>query len=123
MPHAPRRIRRLDPRINAGPVGFPVPFKNLFYGWVYEDYRFRETVAPVFVIEEHISTGGYHWGAVASLGGTIKISKISLEPFVNGGFQKMSLDGSGGFRTPGLGLSMDKLKDEWSVGGGFSIRY
>ena len=96
---------------------------NVFYGWVNEGYRFKETVLPSGGTLEHISIDGSNWGAAVSLGGTVKLSRFSLEPFVSGGYRRLDLDGENGFRTPNLILSMDKLKEEWSIGAGFSIKY
>jgi hypothetical protein len=96
---------------------------NFFYGWVDEDYRFRETYSFPGGFVEHISMDGSHWGVGASLGGTIKLSRVNLEPFISGGYQRLGVDGDGGFRGTAIGLSMDKLKEEWSLGAGFSIEY
>jgi hypothetical protein len=97
---------------------------NLFFGWVNEGYRFRETFLPFAGgTLEHISIDGPNWGGVLSLGGTVKLSGLSLEPFVSGGYRRLDLNGDNGFRTPGLNLDMNKLKEEWSIGGGFSIKY
>jgi len=96
---------------------------NVFYGWVNEGYRFRESVVPFGGTLEHISVDGSNWGATVSLGGTVKLSRFSIEPFVSGGYRMLDLHGENGFRTTDLVLSMDKLKEEWSIGGGFSIKY
>jgi hypothetical protein len=53
----------------------------------------------------------------------VKLSQFSLEPFVSAGYRRFDLDGENGFRSPDLSLNMDKLKEEWSVGAGFSIKY
>ncbi len=96
---------------------------NVFYGWVNESYRFRESFGPVISTTERISIGGSDWGALVSLGGTVKFSRFSLEPFVSGGYRRLDLEGENGFRSIGFSLSMDKLREEWSLGGGFSIKY
>ncbi len=104
---------------------------NLFFGWVNEGYKFRENFLPfVGGTVEHISIDGPNWGGTLSLGGTVKLSRLSLEPFVSGGFRRLDLDGENGFRAfssmfnaSGLSLDMDKLKEEWSVGAGLSIKY
>lgn len=96
---------------------------NVFGGWVNEDYRFRESVLPFNGTLEHTSVDGWNWGATISLGGTVKLSQFSIEPFVSGGFRRLDLNGDNGFRTTNLRLSMDQLKDVWSLGGGLSIRF
>ena len=66
-----------------------------------------------------------NWGGVLSLGGTVKLSRFSLEPFVSGGYRRLDLDGENGFRAlsptftgSNLILSMDKLREVWSIGSG-----
>jgi len=93
-----------------------------FYGWVKEDLNFNSNLffGPT---SEKISLDGSHWGIGASLGGTVKFQRFSLEPFIGGGYQKLDLDGDG-IRTGFNFLSeVDKLKKEWSVGGGLSIKF
>jgi len=96
---------------------------NFFYGWVREDFKFSYGSSYT----DDITPDGSHWGIGASLGGTIKILPITLEPFINGGWQKLSLNGDGE-RTLSTGAinnlwEMDKLRKEWSIGGGFSIKF
>ncbi len=93
-----------------------------FYGWVKEDFKFNTTSYT-----DDISPNGYHWGIGASLGGTIKLKPITLEPFVNFGYQKTKLDDNGD-RKNSVGTTtnlwdMDKSRNEWSIGGGFSVLF
>lgn len=97
---------------------------NFFYGWVREDFKFTYTSSNT---DDISLSDGSHWGIGASLGGTIKIPPITLEPFINGGWQKLNLKGDGE-RTLSSGVisnlwEMDKLRKEWSIGGGFSIKF
>ena len=97
-----------------------------FYGWVREEFTFTFS-DPNPVWTDDISLDGYHWGIGASLGGTIKFNSITLEPFINGGWQQIKLDGDGE-RTLSSGVisnlwEMDKLRKEWSIGGGLSIKF
>jgi hypothetical protein len=58
------------------------------------------------------------------MGGTVKLDRFSLEPFIAGGYQKLNLEGDG-FETvyiPGI-LEGDMVRKEWSVGGGLSIKF
>jgi hypothetical protein len=95
---------------------------NFFYGWVKEDFTFD--LAPTFGLSsvQKSSLDGDHWGIGASLGATVKFPGFSLEPFVSGGYQKFDVDGDGFGTSWGL-LEMDRLKKEWSIGGGFSIKF
>jgi hypothetical protein len=95
---------------------------NFFYGWVNEDLKFNSNILAG-VDTEKISLDGSRWGIGASLGATVKVQRFSIEPFIGGGYQKLNLDGDG-IRTGFSFLSeVDKLKEEWSVGGGVSIKY
>jgi hypothetical protein len=95
---------------------------NLFYGWVNDNFNafYRQTS---FAFENQ-SIDGSHWGIVASLGGTVKFQQLSFEPFIGGGYQKWDLDGTGfASGTPSAFINMDKMRKEWSIGGGLSIKF
>ena len=97
---------------------------NSFFGWINEEFEFNDNGAQT----DNISLDGFHWGIGASLGGTFKIPSIhiTLEPFINGGWQQYNLDGDGdrtGGSLPTLLWEMDKSRSEWSLGGGLSILY
>jgi len=92
---------------------------NFFYGWAKEDFS-----AHVLSIFERQSIDGYHWGIGASLGGTVKFQRFSLEPFLSGGYQKWNLDGTSfSILFPFPSLNMDKMRQEWFIGGGLSIKF
>jgi hypothetical protein len=99
---------------------------NFFYGWVREDFKFTFG-DPTPNYTDDISLHGSHWGIGASIGGTVKFQRFSLEPFINAGYQKLDLKGDGERTTPSGATSnlweMDKLRREWSIGGGFSIKF
>ena len=94
-----------------------------FFGWVKEDFKFSYRTSYTDDIPLH----GHHWGIGASIGGTVKFQRFSLEPFINAGYQKLDLKGDGDRTTPGGAINnlweMDKLRKEWSIGGGFSIKF
>ena len=100
-----------------------------FYGWVREDFTFALGAPTNPFFTDDISLDGYHWGIGASLGGTIKFKSITLEPFVNGGWQQIKLNGDGEriYIAPDTISNnlweMDKLRKEWSIGGGLSIKF
>jgi hypothetical protein len=96
---------------------------NFFYGWVNEDYNVSY-LNPSFASEKE-SIDGSHWGIMASLGGTVKFQRFSFEPFLCGGYQKWDLDGNGSVLGGGgvIPLNMDKMRKEWLIGGGFSIKF
>jgi hypothetical protein len=95
---------------------------NPFYVWV-ENHDFKQV--DIDDITDKIHLDGYTWGINASLGGTVKMSHFILEPFINGGYRRLNLEGDGektNFIFPIL-WDMDQNRDEWLIGGGFSIRF
>lgn len=98
---------------------------NFFYGWVKEDFSYDLATNSGGYIDV-ISLDGHRWGIGASLGATVKFPRFHLEPFINGGYQKLDVDEDGN-RATISGIStlyeMDRLRKEWSIGGGFSIKF
>jgi hypothetical protein len=99
---------------------------DFFYGWVREDYNSTYTTTGFF-FNDSVPLDGHRWGVGAFLGGTVKFQRFTLEPFINAGYQQMNLKGDGE-RTITSGaivnlLEMDKIRKEWSIGGGFSIKF
>ena len=98
-----------------------------FYGWVKENFKSSWISSSGMGYTDDVPTDGYHWGIKASIGGTIKFKPITLEPFINGGYQQLHLKGDGD-RTgwggvPSYLFEMSKDRNEWSIGGGFSIKF
>jgi hypothetical protein len=96
-----------------------------FYGWVREDFKFTRSFLTSDT--DDVPTDGFHWGIAASVGGTIKFKAITLEPFMNFGYQQLHLKGDGSKIGSVGNLSflydMSKDRDEWSIGGGLSVLY
>jgi hypothetical protein len=92
-----------------------------FIGWIRED--FQNASNELFSFNEDVSLDGTRWGIGASLGGTIKFKPLTLEPFVNGGYQEMRLDGDGIEFYRSVIIDARELQRQWYVGGGFSILY
>jgi len=106
---------------------------NGFYGWVSEDYRFQpnltSTVVPgLTLLTNRASADGSHWGIGASFGASIKTASLTFEPYINGGYQELSVD-DGGAATNVLGglvnvpWDIDKQRKEWFIGGGLSVLF
>lgn len=93
---------------------------NFFYGWVNEDLKFNSNM---ITSTEKLSLDGSRWGIGASLGATVKVQRFSIEPFIGGGYQKLDLDGNGARSGFAFLSEVDKLKKEWSVGGGLSVKF
>ena len=98
-----------------------------FYGWVKENFKSSWISSSGMGYTDDVPTDGYHWGIKASVGGTIKFKPITLEPFVNGGYQQLHLKGDGDRAgwggVPSYLFEMSKDRNEWSIGGGFSIKF
>jgi hypothetical protein len=98
-----------------------------FFGWVRQDFKYSYLTSAPSGYTDDVPTDGYHWGIGASLGGTIKIPPVTLEPFVNGGYQQLNLEGDGN-RVNSSGAitdlyEMSKDRNEWSIGGGLSVLF
>ncbi|OGP85710.1 MAG: hypothetical protein A2Z08_09945 [Deltaproteobacteria bacterium RBG_16_54_11] len=109
---------------------------KLFYGWVIPEAKFASaaSIAPLLSIFDVSSEGpghGYDWGIGVSLGGTVKVKPLTLEPFIGGGYRQLHLGLHGvGFSTfspmlPPIPDFPDDVitRNEWSIGGGLSILY
>lgn len=93
---------------------------HFFYGKVAKDYE-----SPLGWPETE-SVGGPHWGISASLGGTLRFEKFSVEPFLGIGYQKWNLDGTGSIsalNVLGNFTRMNEERKEWFIGGGFSVKF
>jgi hypothetical protein len=96
---------------------------NLFYGWVKEDFNFNFADSTGYSYVDNVSLSGSRWGIGASLGGTLKFDRLSFEPFISGGYQKLRLNGDGYDTSYPSIIDSDKLKKEWLIGGGLSVRF
>jgi len=98
-----------------------------FYGWAMEDVLFLYYGAvPGFIGTIDHSLGGSHWGIGASLGGTVKVKPITLEPFFNVGYQSLTLSGDGEILTDGVltdAYDRDDARNAWYIGGGLSVLF
>jgi hypothetical protein len=97
---------------------------NVFYGWVEADYATRFAYNGVHLPDYNfdISADGSNMGVNASVGATFKLNKVALEPFLNAGYVKYSVDGDGLHGDAGP-ISGKNDKANWHVGGGLSVRF
>jgi hypothetical protein len=93
---------------------------NIFYSFVKESYNHYDSGSTT-----DFSLDGSRWGIGASMGGTVKFQRFSVEPFLSGGYQRLSLNGDGSVLVPFVLNLIDasKIRREWSIGGGFSIKF
>jgi hypothetical protein len=100
---------------------------NFFYGWLREDYARFGIMPPNPTFQDDLSLQGSHWGIGGSVGGSLKLQRITLEPFVGGGYQSFDLNGDGeSVVVGGLLYSLDEMEKtqrEWFIGGGCSFLY
>ncbi|MFO7568778.1 MAG: hypothetical protein R6W75_03190 [Smithellaceae bacterium] len=94
---------------------------SAFYGKVKSDYAYSayDHGGPYYPLD--LSTSGSSMGVNASIGATVKLAKVSLEPFINAGYASLSTDGEG-FNGP-LPVSVEMEKTNWHVGGGLSVKF
>lgn len=94
---------------------------SAFYGKVENDYAYNayDTGGPYLPVA--LPTSGSNRGVNASIGATVKLDRISLEPFLNAGYAKYSASGDGKiFLFP---ASAEFEKTNWLVGGGLSVKF
>jgi hypothetical protein len=103
---------------------------NLFYGWVIPKLKDAFNVyAGDFDIIDEGPGHGYDWGFGLSLGGTVKVKPITLEPFIGGGYRQLHLRLRGvefistsGFLTTHFPADVI-TRNEWLVSTGLSIMF
>ena len=93
-----------------------------FFGRVSEDFKYSHGTS----FNDDISLDGNHWGVGTSLGASIKLKPVTLEPFLNVGYQSIKLDGDGTEISGGAiagRWEMDKSRAEWYAVGGLSVLF
>ncbi len=104
-----------------------------FYGFIEKDfeYNLRYTPTPLFETDT-ASLDGNQWGIMASIGGTFKLSSITLEPYINAGYKNLDLDGDMEldallwaplFITITENGDIEESREEWFVGAGLSLLF
>jgi hypothetical protein len=106
---------------------------NIFYGWARWEAEdsWIEIVNLPFVTfvnndECEFSADGPHWGIGASVGASVRFQRFTLEPFVTGGYQDLSLDGDGTNLLFGM---LDTIYEGnfdqrmWYISGGMSVLF
>jgi hypothetical protein len=102
---------------------------NFFYGWVTGRIKYffpLNSNTGFFDIEELSGHSCPHWGIGGSLGGTVKVKPLVLEPFVGGGYQQFRLNAPGvHFDTGGIyALTNEKItRNQWFVTTGLSVLF
>ena len=101
---------------------------SLFYGWVYNDYSNFNSVnnGPFPELSSfELKENGSRIGIGASIGLTVKAGSFSFEPFLNGGYQHLKVDGDGSdmYYWGSHVTDSETQKTNWFVGLGFSLRF
>ncbi len=103
-------------------VGFRAGF-DCFYGWADWDYK-----NDSLVFKESVSMDGDLWGIGLTLGGTIEMDPVTLEPFIGAAYQQTNLDGDGTLGIVGGGpvianIKGDSKREQWMFTAGFSLLF
>lgn len=107
---------------------------NAFYGFIEKEYVLDLSHPPLPVAyseRDEISMDGNQWGITASIGGSLKLSGVTLEPYINGGYRDLDLDGeleSNAYLLPPVIIlfadgDIEESREEWFVGAGLSILF
>jgi hypothetical protein len=99
-----------------------------FVGFVTEDYAYNLGISSaVNVLGVSAPLDGTRWGIIGSIGASYKAGSLVFEPFVQLGYQELSVDGVGATDVVGTLVSapwnVDRSKDEMLVGAGLSVRF
>jgi hypothetical protein len=104
---------------------------GFFYGFVEEEYNL-DIGADILGVSlpslagQEVTLDGDNIGFSGSLGATIKTGSLTFEPFVNGGYRKLSLDGDNDWlllSLPILTFDTDLERSEWYICGGLSLLF
>ena len=107
-------------------VGFRAGF-DCFYGWADWNYK-NDLSTPTGGLRESVSMDGNLWGIGLTLGSTIKMAPVTLEPFIGAAYQQTDLDGGGktsgyGGLGPDANIEGDSERDQWLVTAGLSVLF
>jgi len=100
-----------------------------FWGFIDKDFEFDYSDTLGFYENDNTNLDGHQWGIMASFGSSIKLSSVTLEPYINAGYRDLDLDGDLDFSAilPALvgsvNFDVDEDRQEWFVGCGLSILF
>jgi hypothetical protein len=97
---------------------------SFLYGWVTPKMKETFSASGIPPVMGEGSGHGYHWGIGASLGGTVQVKPLTLEPFIAGGYDPIQLQWNG--ESPGVldpPFDQKLTRSEWFVTTGLSILY
>lgn len=107
-------------------VGFRAGF-DCFYGWADWDYNNYFWTGGTQGYKENVSMDGDIWGIGLTLGSTIKIDPVTLEPFIGAAYQQTDLNGHGTAHGYGgltdANIKGDSKRDQWLITAGTSILF
>lgn len=99
---------------------------DAFGGFAREDYGSRIADDAVLLSSYRASLDGTHWGITGYMGVTTQCMGLTIQPFLQAGYQELSLEDSSArsnfFNIP-LAWDSQKDKREVLVGAGFSILF
>jgi hypothetical protein len=99
---------------------------DLYYGRVKKDfeYDFQSNIIPNG-FQDHMLKGS-RWGLSLSFGCMVKMASMTVEPFVIGGFQRLSLRGDGDTEFNSIQVNtqkMDESRTDYFISAGFSVLF
>lgn len=100
---------------------------DVFGGFASESYAFYPSVNNATLLSNKGTLDGTHWGLIGSLGTSFKVQNVLVEPFVQAGYEELSLsDNSGSTSVLGVPLlpwSLDKDRNDVIVTTGVSVKF
>lgn len=94
---------------------------SAFYGLVKSDYAYSAVDDEGPYLPVDMSADGSILGLNASIGATIKLAPVAIEPFINAGYMKYKTDGDGSYGP--FPTSVELSRTNWLVGGGLSVKF
>ena len=94
---------------------------SVYYGRAKNDYAYSADSSGSSYDALEVSVDGSTMGVNASIGATVNLGQVGLEPFLSAGYAKYSADGDGFLGS--LPVSVDMDKTNWLVGGGLSVKF
>jgi hypothetical protein len=96
---------------------------SAFYGLAKRDYSYNADGNNFWIPPSPVtvSPDGSHYGVNASIGASIKVAPVVLEPFINAGYAKDKTDGDGA--TGNMPTNVEVNKTNWLIGGGLSVKF
>lgn len=94
---------------------------SVFYGLAKQDFAYAANDEEGPFLPVDMSSTGSIYGVNASVGATVKLAPVTLEPFFNAGYMKYRTSGDGTISTSPIDAELSRTN--WLVGGGLSVKF